>query len=379
VSETGSDIRELTAELRKLVAKLDAPPPPAPKRKDWADRLPLITSFISTVVIALLGLYFTQSSQRAQLANARTQLQIEQFKALASVAPMLASDDSAVRATAERILEAVGSGQDPRATAGGGAASPPVPDARAGPAGTHSGGAQGGLSVFANYIRLAKDARASEAQRVEALQEIQRVATSPGASAEVREQALTAASEIAVAPGTPEAVRRTAADVITGIQSVEPGRIASVIAAAPLTRRVTEIVVHQVGPGPAYRGASTMLGLARFQLGARGWTRVSWHYAIAPDGTVWLGMPLNERANHVPRRNNESVSVLLIGNMDEAPPTETQQRVFGEVMRSVQRRVGLAPDDPDAARLHRDLPQTSTTCPGRFVTSELVAAWIAGR
>jgi len=82
-------------------------------------------------------------------------------------------------------------------------------------------------------------------------------------------------------------------------------------------------------------------------------------------------------AIHTPHHQNQSVSVLLLMDGDHELPTAAQQRTFGLVMRSVQRRVGLAPRDPNAALLHSQLePNRNGSCPGKLVTPELVASWI---
>jgi len=110
---TPDSMSELAAEIRKLGERLDAP-----KRKDWWERLPVLTGFISSVLIAVAGLYFTQAAQRtqairqqefqqAQIEVQQAQMHIEELKALTSVAPLLASHDSAERAVGFAILDAV--------------------------------------------------------------------------------------------------------------------------------------------------------------------------------------------------------------------------------------------------------------------------------
>lgn len=390
------EIRELTAELHKLVDKLGAP-----KRKDWTEHLTVVSSFFSTVVIALLGLYFTHQAQKteserqgrfqdAQVAMQREQIRADQLRAMTTLAPLLSSKDSAERAVGRMILESMdatrqaasapqpAAGTRPAAPGDGAGAVTPPGAAGSQPAVVRTAGAAGDASMLDAFIRLAMDAQESENSRVAALRRIEQVATSQRVTPAVRQRALDAASTIAVTPGVPAEVRRTAEQVISGIQRVEPDRIAGVIAAAPLTRTVREIIIHHSAPitTTTFRGSRTILSLAQFQLGEQHWQRVSWHYAIAPDGAVWLGMPLDEKATHVLGHQEQSVSVLLVMDGDHELPTPAQQRTFGIVMRSVQRRVGLSPGDPGAALLHRYVPGTGKTCPGTLVTPELVSTWI---
>lgn len=365
-----NDVQQLTAEIRRLVEKLGAP-----KRKDWSERLAVFSSFFSTVVVAILGLYFTQSSQRAQLGVQQAQVRIEEMKALTSIAPLLASPDSAQRAVAQTILDAVNDSRE----AAGPAGRPASPSTQRASTTRDIGTGPAALSTLDNFIRRARDARESEAMRVAALRQIRDVATAPNASEAVRARALGAASDLAVTPGVPEGVRRAASDVIAGIQSVQPSEIDALIARAPFRRTVREIIVHHSGQAISnFRGASSVLGIAQFQLGSLGWQKVGWHYAIAPDGTVWLGMPLDERATHARGHNEESVSVMLLLNGEVELPTDEQRRVFGMVMRAVRTKTGLSPQSAEAARRHTDLRESPSPCPGRLITQERVNAWIRG-
>jgi hypothetical protein len=366
-----NDLRELAAQVARLVTKLEAP-----KKKDWADRLAVIGSFLSTVVVALLGLYYTQSAQRAQLGVQQAQVRIEEMKALTSIAPLLASPDSAQRAVAQTILDAVNDTHSGTAAAAPASAGEARPVAEGGSFRAPAGGGAS-LSLLDSFIRRAKDAQQSDAGRVAALREIQKAATAPAAPPSVRAKALDAASEVAVMPGVPETVRRAAGDVIAGIQNVPADRIASVIDRTPLRRHVAEIIVHHTGnPVSSYRGAPTMLSLAQLQLGQMGWRNVSWHYAIAPDGSVWLGMPLDEKATHTPRHNDLSVSVLLLLDGSKELPTPAQQRTFGLVMRTLQAKAGLAAGAPGAVVRHADISTTHKTCPGELITREALEGWI---
>src|SRR5262249_56811612 len=100
-----SEISGLTEQLKKLVAKLDAP-----KRKDLWDILSALTPFLATVIVSGLGLYLTQSFQRleaqrthdfqaqeaaraalfsqSQIENQRAQIRVEELKAITALAPL---------------------------------------------------------------------------------------------------------------------------------------------------------------------------------------------------------------------------------------------------------------------------------------------------
>jgi hypothetical protein len=387
---TGSD--ELTRQLERLIERLDTPP----RRKDWSDRLAIISSFVNTVIVALLGLYFTESArkseqvrqneyQAAQLQLQRAQVRIEELKALTSVAPLLASRDSAQRQVAQMMLDAVNEvGAVPTGASlqGSRRSSPQLPDAPPETASATSAAALAELSVIDRFITLARDARQSEQRRIQALHQIGELAASPNASQETRERAVAAAASIVASPATPVAVRTTAADVIARIQRVTPEQAVAIIGQAPLTRGVSRIIVHHAAESIAnFSGEKTVRGIAEFQTGVLGFgNRISWHYAISPDGGVWLGMPLDKPAAHAARYNAGSISVLLFLDGDKELPTAAQRHSLAVVMRALQEKTGLSVASLTAVVLHRDLEglPSPKSCPGKLILRDSIVAWVRG-
>jgi uncharacterized protein YkwD len=224
---TPDPISELTGEIRKLLEKIDTP-----NRKDWFDRISAVTPLLSSVVVAGVALYFSQSAQhaeavrqrdlqQAQLEVQKAQVRIEELKALTTFAPLLASHDSAQRAVAFSIMDAVKGGGGPiqRSSGTGDSAAP-------------GGTSTIELSLLDSFIDQARDARASDGRRIAALRQMGVVASSSSAPAE-RVRAFGVARAIAGTPGVSDSLRRTASDVAAGIRRTESLSVVSPLPAPP--------------------------------------------------------------------------------------------------------------------------------------------------
>ena len=99
---------ELSA-LQEIIALLKKPKE-QPKKDNW-DRFAALSTFISTVIVALIGLYFTQSYNRAE-ANRRElqetrQNQINELDVVAKFMPYLTGQDETAKVTAITTIRAL--------------------------------------------------------------------------------------------------------------------------------------------------------------------------------------------------------------------------------------------------------------------------------
>jgi hypothetical protein len=177
-------------------------------------------------------------------------------------------------------------------------------------------------------------------------------------------------------PTAPQAARTIASDVLSRIRRLTIGDIPSAVAAEPLTRIIGEVIIHHTGqPGASdYKGYDTIYKIGTYQIHERGWKRLGWHYAVAPDGAVWLGMPLDERPANLVKRNTDTASILLILDGDRDLQTDAQLRSLGVLLQSLFVRLNLSPNVNFAAGhgFHRDY-DTKLTCPGSRITKEIIA------
>lgn len=410
-----SELSDLTEQIKKLVGKLDAP-----KRKSVWDIFPVLTTFMGTVVLAGISLYVTQSAQRqehqrtqdyqaaesarvaqfnqAQIETQRAQIRVEELKALTTLAPLLASHDPAARATARQLLQAV-SATAPSNIA---AALPSVETSGAGssgagnPSAARTGTAERGnltsvtgdatirtvrssASLFDQFAAIALSAEASPQDRVAATKKIGEIATARSASRAVRDRAAKVAEQIATSAEAPPEVKQAAAEVIAKIKRVTPEEAARMISSQPITRTITEVILHDAGiESDKYEGEKTIFSIAEFQASRPGYGNAGFHYVIAADGAIWLGVPLNEIATNTSNHNKTSVAVMLFMNGNKEQPTAAQRASLVVVLNALFARFKLdaSANSPDGSgfHFHRDYTR-GKTCPGTLLTKELVLGW----
>lgn len=401
-----ADLTALAEQIKKLVEKLDAP-----KRKGIWDIFPVLTTFMGTVVLAGISLYVTQSYQRqeaertrafqtaeaeraakfneAQLQMQRGQMRVEELKALTALAPFLSSRDAAAQATARQLLQAI--------KASGSLTTfeeQPADSSSSGPntKGNNSGGsgfsvanpairvpARPSSSVLDNFAAIMLSPEASADERVTATRRIGDLATSRTATPALRQRAANLVAQVAVSPDVPPAVKEAAEEVIAKIKSVSPEEIASVVASQSYKRNITEVILHDAGiDANRYKGAETIKSIARSQLGLFK-SSYGWHYAISEDGVIWLGVPLDQAAVHVPHHKERSVSIMLFMNGTKENPTAAQQSSLKALLRALFDRLKIEPnpDAPDGVgfHFHRDYDKRRS-CPGNFLTKEMVIGWV---
>jgi hypothetical protein len=380
---------ELVNLLSEISKKLDVP-----KKKDLWDKLPIITTFFGTAVIGGLTLVLTQSYQRlesnrqekfqeAQIAAQKSQIRIEELKAITSLSPLLASKDQSTREVGQQLLRAVSESSlpdiDPKLS------QPPSETATKASDGASDQSHQADtspkkklFSLIDKFAQIALASSESTPRRVEATKEIGRIAGASTTSLEAKERAVIAAATIALSSGAPAEVRRTASEIIASIKSISPERFATVIAKDSVTRKISEIILHHTAePSIAtYNGPESIYKMAESQMRIRKWSKISWHYAVSPDGTIWIGMPVNEPTSHASRRNPDSVSVLLVINGDKETPTEAQKRALGILLRDLLNKFQLSATEnfTDQKGFHRYY--YDKTCPGNNITKELVLSCI---
>ena len=381
-----TEIPDLTEQIKNLIGKLDAP-----KRKSVWDIFPVLTTFMGTVVLAGISLYVTQSYQKqeaqrthdyqaaesarvaqfnqAQIETQRAQIRVEELKALTTLAPLLASHDPATRATARQLLQAVGATAAANPAAGTSATGSPG----AGNPGTAKAGAtdrsnltsvtsdpairtpsRSSGSLFDQFAAIALSSEASAQDRVAATRKIGDIATARTTSPAVRDRAANVAAQIASSADAPPEVKEAAAEVIAKIKRVTPDEVVQMIYTQPI------------------------FGIAQFQVVDRGFGRVGWHYAIAGDGAIWLGAPLNEKAIHTPHHQETSVAVMLLMDGDKELPTDAQRSSLVVVLRALFGRFKLdaSVNSPDSIgfHFHNDYDRNKD-CPGRLLTKEMVLGW----
>lgn len=111
-----------------------------------------------------------------------------------------------------------------------------------------------------------------------------------------------------------------------------------------------------------------------------GWADVPFHFAVAPDGAIWSGRPLQSIPASVQGHNVGTVAVDLILNGDTELPSPAQVASTRALLRALFERFGLTAEENFAPGrgFHRDYPGARKSCPGTLITKELVRGWFAG-
>lgn len=361
---------ELINQIKELVKKLDKP------NKNLIGWFTLFSSFLASVVIAGLSLYFSNlQSERNYRYNLRqveiqkANLRVAELKALNDLIPSIASNDSNIRNVAFRLLEA--------ANKKGNA----VPADGTEPDDSQEGIVTGTAAVatetslideFYVLVKIAESSTETVEKRTDALIKIEKVITAENAPEDIREKGLNVVTGIAAAPSTPAAIRRTAGEIIANIKNVSLDELPQVLNKEKVSRSVSSIILHHVGTPFStanYKGLKTIMAFANFQINNKGWREVSWHFAIAPDGSIWLGAPLNEAAIHTIGQNKTSISILLFMDGDKELPTGEQTATLTGLLPLLLTHLGLEKKDVHPHRFYG----RGKSCPGGLVSDEYIA------
>jgi len=373
------DLSGLIAEIRKLVEKLDAP-----KNTDWSQKIAALTPFLSTVLLAGVSLWLTWSNQQGQIRLAQesarhdkafhdAQIRIAELEAISKLIPTLSSKDPLERKRGEELLQAVQ--QSKAASASEVEETPRATNRKATTEVTDSH-----KSLGETYALIIANDNAAEASRLDAIAKITKAVSAPGTPVSERRRAEEVLAKVADSTTAPPAVRKAARFAIADIRHVDSSQIAGLVKDELVTRKIEEVILHHSG-NPinigAYKGYATILNIAKFQMEIQHWDRVGFHYALAPDGTIWIGVPLDGIAFHAGAKNPTTVGVMLIMDGESELPTPAQQTALVELLKALFAKLKINASDNFAQGhgFHRDY-DARKSCPGKLMTKEIVLSWL---
>ncbi len=118
----------------------------------------------------------------------------------------------------------------------------------------------------------------------------------------------------------------------------------------------------------------------RERLGTAG---CGYHFVVgngseSPDGTVEVAQRWSEqkagahcRDSQAPEANDYGIGICLVGNLDDAPPTDRQVAAARALVAYLQDRYAIpAPN----VQIHSHLARTATSCPGRHFPTQAILA-----
>ncbi|MBP2643054.1 MAG: N-acetylmuramoyl-L-alanine amidase family 2 [Firmicutes bacterium] len=132
------------------------------------------------------------------------------------------------------------------------------------------------------------------------------------------------------------------------------------LAFSPLaTRAATDLlVIHHIGLTDAEVSAATV---HQWHL-ANGWAGIGYHYVIHKNGNMERGRPREAVGAHTLHHNETSIGINLVGNFEEAVPTDAQIDTAAKLVAALCHIYTLSPDETTLLG-HRDL--NDTLCPGK--------------
>ncbi len=125
---------------------------------------------------------------------------------------------------------------------------------------------------------------------------------------------------------------------------------------------ISRLVVHHSGTD-----GGTPESFAAYHTYTLGWPGIGYHYVIARDGTVYKTNALSAVSYHARGANLNGVGVCLVGDFNRGRPAEAQLQSLRELLRVLGLHLPGA-----QVTLHREVPGSRTSCPGRNFTRELL-------
>ncbi|TCS79300.1 peptidoglycan recognition protein family protein [Pectinatus cerevisiiphilus] len=124
------------------------------------------------------------------------------------------------------------------------------------------------------------------------------------------------------------------------------------------------IIIHHVG------GTNRDVSAAEIHQWhlANGWAGIGYHYVIRKDGTIERGRPRDVIGAHCYGYNKTSIGINLVGNFEEAYPTEAQL-ASGEQLTAYLCQLYRLNATDNIIFGHRDL--NDTLCPGENLYNQL--------
>lgn len=386
------------------------------KKKDFWDKIVILTPLIGTALLTFLGTMLTLQSQKESLRlsqefqekerrrtyqfeqykfewerearKAQADLQyaqnrVEELKALTALAPMLASKDKLARGAAETILLSLNLSRTKLNDAKLSRLNRPLIQAPSLPSKSVSQPHQKASTTSEEgFLDIAimklLDRKAPILERERAAVALGSLAKGSKLSASKRNRVEQAITKIAIDPQTPTSLKQTTARILTQIREVSPHAAYSIAQNGHLRSSFKGVMLHHWGnPASDFSGLDTVMSLAKYEVDKM--NNVSWHFAIAPNGRVWVGAPLNQKVVASAGNNQYFIAILMFMNGDSEIPTPPQQKTLGNILSILFDRMGInSVDDMGANRgFHFHSDNHDISCPGRLLTKQMIHNWMA--
>ena len=124
-------------------------------------------------------------------------------------------------------------------------------------------------------------------------------------------------------------------------------------------KKIKFIVIHH-----SQRKIDSLKRIKDFHIKIRGWDDVGYHFLIGKNGKIYKARSEKFIGAHVYGYNKNSLGICLIGNFDEELPNKKQIQTLIKLLKQKTKKFKI----PIKNILgHREFPNTTKTCPGKFV------------
>lgn len=131
---------------------------------------------------------------------------------------------------------------------------------------------------------------------------------------------------------------------------------------------VTLVVHHTAGSAPRTERAeqAEMRSIQRAHF-ANGWTDIGYNYVIFPSGRVYEARGYDVRGAHTGGHNTDTIGVSFAGNYEQKRPSIRSLRAYRRLVRLLEAKGAKI----ERVLGHRQMPDQSTACPGKYLTRAL--------
>ncbi len=379
------ELKEVNHNLKELIKKTGQK-----SGRDFWDKFQITGSFISSVLFAGVGLYFThvynerEALREERLQNA--QIEISQINAITNLTPLLASPDTNVKNFAWSTLQLI---IDRRRTENTDTSvliqgDTQINDPKAKGTGALNKGKLINSDFLGQCAQVLFSNKANLEEKLANAKLLAEVAKSEKNSLKIRQQATTYLSDAQFEKSIENDVKTYIKEALKEIRAIQQVDLAGEVNKIKTDRVIDKIIIgHTWMPDlTTYKGPSTIEGMARFQMEQMGYSNVSWHFMVAPDGMIWFGRNLNQHPAMVMGHNTGAIGIYLVLNGDKELPTEQQAKSLGLLLSALCEKYHIDPlvNFSSGSGFQRDYsingrpnPKTS---PGKLISKELILSYL---
>lgn len=135
---------------------------------------------------------------------------------------------------------------------------------------------------------------------------------------------------------------------------------------------IKHVVIHHAAAGtqdgdlPYYR--KFIDSVDSYHRNKHKWRRIGYHYVIDPLGNCYKCNPYLTVTNHAKGGNTNGIGVMLIGNYELEPPSAAALATARQLVQELKAGIPSL----ESVRGHRDVPGSSTACPGKLMTAAMI-------